>query len=157
MTNPETTTAEMIDDRPVLQLRRTFEARRESVFDAFTKPDELAKWWGPKGMTTPVAEIDLRTGGAYRFDMAEPDGGIHRVTGVFREVRRPEKLVYTFMWEEGDFAGVETLVTIEFADLGAATELTLTHELLPSERACELHEQGWTSSFDCLDESLAGA
>ena len=156
MTNPETTT-ETIDDRPVLRLTRTFQAPRESVFDAFTKPDELAKWWGPKGMTTPVAEIDFRTGGAYRFDMAAPDGNIHRLTGVFREVRRPEKLVYTWIWEQGDMAGVESLVTIEFADRGAATELTLTNELLPSERACALHEQGWTSSFECLDESLAGA
>ena len=64
MTSPQTTQAN--DDRPVLRLRRTFEAPRETVFDAFTKPDELAKWWGPKGMTTPVAEVDLRTGGAYR-------------------------------------------------------------------------------------------
>ena len=89
--------------------------------------------------------------------MAEPDGCIHRLTGVFREVRPPEKLVYTWIWGGGDMAGVESLVTIEFADLGTATELALTHERLPSERACELHEQGWTSSFDCLDESLAGA
>ncbi|MDP6603568.1 MAG: SRPBCC domain-containing protein [Rhodospirillales bacterium] len=155
MTNPQT--IQTTDDRPVLRLIRTFQTPREAVFDAFTKPDELAKWWGPKGMTTPVAEIDLRVGGAYRFDMAEPGGNIHRLTGVFREVQRPQKLVYTWIWEQGDMAGVESLVTIDFADLGAATELTLTHELLPSERACELHEQGWTSSFDCLDETLTGA
>ena len=87
--------------------------------------------------------------------MQMPNGNAHNLSGVFREVVRPEKLVYTWIWGQGDLEGLETLVTLEFADRGKATEVRLTHEMLPTETACELHNDGWSSSFDCLDRLLA--
>ncbi len=60
----------------------------------------------------------------------------------------------TWAWDHGDMAGMETLVTIEFAAAGAETDLTLTHEKLPSRNAVDMHNQGWTSSFKCLEQSI---
>jgi len=83
-----------------LSLTRTFSAPREKVFRAWTDPEELKKWWGPPGYSTPTADVDLRVGGAYRFGMMElPDGEVFYLAGTYREVRPPEKLVYTWNWE----------------------------------------------------------
>lgn len=154
MTNAQAAGA-ALDERPVLHLNRVFQASRERVFSAFVETDQMARWWGPEGCTVPEAEIDARPGGAYALHMQMPDGNVHNLSGVFREVVRPEKLVYTWIWGHGDFEGIETLVTLEFADQGGATEVRLTHQMLPSETACDLHQGGWSSSFDCLDRLLA--
>ncbi len=135
----------------VLRLSRRFEAPREAVFRAFTDPTELAKWFGPEGMNVDNVKIDLRPGGAYGMTFNQADGEAHGLSGVYREISPPERLVMTWVWDHGDMAGVETLVTIELAEAGAETELTLTHEKLPSQNAIDLHSQGWTSSFKCLD------
>jgi uncharacterized protein YndB with AHSA1/START domain len=87
--------------------------------------------------------------------MQTPEGTIHKLSGVFREVVRPERLVYTWTWGQGDLGGIESLVTLEFVARGEATEVRLTHEMLPGQAACELHGAGWTGSFDCLDRALS--
>ncbi len=138
----------------VLRLSRRFKATREAVFRAFTDPVELAKWFGPEGMNVDNVQIDLRPGGAYSMVFNEADGGIHGLSGVYREISPPERLVMTWAWDHGDMAGMETLVTIEFKEAGAETELTLTHEKLLNQEFLELHGQGWTSSFNCLDQIL---
>lgn len=82
-----------------LEIRRTFEAPREKVFEAWTLPEALTQWWGPEGYATPSAEVDLRPGGRYRLGMKKlPDGEIFYLSGAYREVRAPEKLVYTWRW-----------------------------------------------------------
>ena len=92
-----------------LEVRRTVAASRETVFQAWTDPEMLKKWWRvDAGWSTPIAEVDLRVGGAYR------------------EVTPPEKLVFTWIWE-GPEAAEETLVTVEFLDQGDHTEVILTH------------------------------
>ena len=144
MARPETT----------LHLTRTFPAPREKVFRAWTDPEELKKWWGPEGYETPTAEVDLRVGGAYRFGMQKsPDGDIFYLRGTYREVRPPERLVYTWRWEAEPELG-ETLVTVEFLARGGSTEVVLTHELFPSKEARDGHSRGWNSSLDRLAKAL---
>ncbi len=137
-----------------LNLKRTFKAPREKVFRAWTDPEELKKWWGPEGYSTPSAEVDLRVGGKYRFGMMKlPDGEIFYLSGTYREVRPPERLVYTWLWEGNPERG-ETLVTVEFRDLGAATEVILTHERFPNEKVRDDHNKGWNGCFDRLGKIL---
>ncbi len=137
-----------------LRLSRRFKAPREAVFHAFTDPVALAKWFGPEGVSVGNVKVDLRPGGTYSMVFNHADGGSHGLSGVYREILPPERLVLTLVWDHGDWAGLETLVTLEFAAAGADTELTLTHEKLPSQNARDLHNQGWTSSFKCLDRVI---
>lgn len=137
-----------------LHLKRTFAAPREKVFRAWTEPEELKKWWGPEGYSTPTAEVDLRAGGTYRLGMMKlPKGDVFYLVGTYREVRPPERLVYTWRWESQADLG-ETLVTVEFRDRGNATEVILTHELFPTEKARQDHNKGWNSCLDRLAKVL---
>ncbi len=136
----------------VLRLSRRLKAPREAVFRAFTDPAALAKWFGPENVNVTEVEVDLRPGGAYSMVFNEADGESHGLSGVYHEISPPHRLVMTWVWDHGGMAGIETLVTIELAEVGAETELTLTHEKLPNQAACDLHRQGWTSSFICLDQ-----
>ena len=79
----------------VLVIERVFDAPRGLVFKAWTEPRRLAQWWGPKGFTNPVCEIDARPGGTLRIVMRAPDGAEHPMKGVLREVIEPERLVFT--------------------------------------------------------------
>lgn len=137
-----------------LQLKRTFAAPREKVFRAWTDPEELKKWWGPPGYGTPSAEVDLRVGGKYRLGMRKlPEGPVFYLAGTYREVRPPERLVYTWRWEAEPELG-DTLVTVEFHDRGGSTEIVLTHELFPTEKARQEHERGWSGGLDNLAKIL---
>ena len=140
-----------------LNLSRTFDAPRERVFRAWTDPALLEKWWGPPGFTCPLAQVDLRAGGTYRLGMKPPGGEVFYLRGVFREVRPPERLVYTWKWEEDTEGAGETLVTVEFKDLGARTEVVLTHERFPDAEAVERHTDGWDGCLVRLAELLAGS
>jgi uncharacterized protein YndB with AHSA1/START domain len=141
-----------------LRLSRRFKAPREAVFRAFTDPAALAEWFGPEGVDVTNVEVDLRTGGAYSMVFNETDGDTHGLSGTYREISPPERLVMTWVWDHGAMAGIETLVTIELAEAGAETEFTLIHEKLPSRNALDMHSQGWTSSQSpkesCHDRSL---
>ena len=135
-----------------LRLTRVVPARREVVFRAWTDPEALRRWWVPfEGMTVPAAEVDLRPGGRYRFTMRSPKGEEFGLTGVYREVRPPERLVYTWRWEgtERDGDG-ETLVTVDFEARGATTLLHLTHEQFPDADTRDRHGAGWGGVLDGL-------
>lgn len=138
-----------------LHLKRVFAAPRDKVFQAWTDPQALTRWWGPPGYATPTASVDLRPGGGYRFGMRKlPDGDIFYLSGIYREVRWPERLVYTWRWEAEPESG-ETLVTVEFRELAGATEVVVTHELFPSEKARGDHDKGWNGCLDRLTDLLA--
>src|SRR5947208_14779951 len=79
-----------------LTLTRVLDAPRELVFRMWTDPQHVAKWWGPMGFTNPVCEMDVRAGGALRIVMRAPDGTEHAMTGTYREVVAPVRLVFTF-------------------------------------------------------------
>ena len=144
-----------IDTVPALHMTRRFAAPREAVFKAWTHPKELAQWFGPAGITVPEINIDLRPGGSYKLLMVG-EKSTHPLSGVYREIKAPERLVFTWIWGAGDLDGVEMLVTVEFEDTNdGGTLLTLTHEHLPSLEASEHHTQGWTGCFDSLQGHLA--
>ncbi len=139
---------------PPLRLTRSFEAPREAVFAAWTEPEELKRWFHPTGeFSTPVAEVDLRVGGTYRIGIKPPDrDALFVVTGTFKEVSPPERLVLTWSWEGTEMDVTGTVVTVEFRDRGGSTEVVLTHELLPTTEARKEHEWGWNG---CLEQLTA--
>ena len=126
------------DDDLVLRISRSFAAPRERVFRAFTAPAQLVKWWGPKGFTVPACTLDVRPGGAWRTVM-----------------RPPERLVFTWGWEEDGARGHETVVTIELFEAPGGTRLELTQERFETEDSRDRHRHGWSSCFDCLEAALA--
>ena len=124
-------------------LRRVIAADRARVFDAWTKPELIKQWSAPGDMVNPVVEVDLKEGGRYRIDMRAPDGREHRVTGVYRAIDPPRRLVYTWFWETNPSLG-EMLITVDFHERGSETEVVLEHSLLPTPEAAANHEKGWT-------------
>jgi uncharacterized protein YndB with AHSA1/START domain len=140
-----------------LELTRVLAVPPSDVFDAWTNPDKLRRWWGPEGMSAAYVELDPRPGGAWRTCMkSDADGSEHWCQGVYREVVPPERLVFTWAWETDGEPGDQTLVTIEFRDLGGKTEMRFRHEGFETEQARDDHNAGWTSSFVCLERASAG-
>jgi uncharacterized protein YndB with AHSA1/START domain len=139
-----------------LTLTRVFNAPREAVFKAWTDPKELAKWWGPKGFTNPVCEIDLKPGGALHIVMRAPDGGEYPMKGVFREIVPPSRLVFTNNAVDKDgHPIIEGLTTVTFAEEGGKTKLTLQTRgvAMVDYAAAYLQgmEAGWTQSLEKLE------
>jgi uncharacterized protein YndB with AHSA1/START domain len=149
---------ERVDAASRVELRRTYAATRERVFRAWTDPEQMVLWMAPsEGVKAEFAEVDLRVGGPYRIGYRTPNG-LAVVAGVFLHVSAPEKLVYTWAWEEpNDNAGAETEVAVEFIDRGGATELVLTHERFPNRPMRDRHEGGWTGVLGSLDAFLGRA
>src|ERR1051325_1177691 len=109
-----------------LTVSRLFDAPRDLLFRLWTEPEHAARWWGPKGFTAISCEMDVRPGGAYRACMRSPQGTRHCRRGIYREIVPPERLVFTFVWEDADGnPGHEMIVTVTFADAGSKTRLTL--------------------------------
>lgn len=140
---------------PSFQVRRTIRAPRQRVFDAWTKADELKAWHAPGPAVVSFSEIDLREGGEYRIHMRGPDGTEYRVSGIYREIDPPRKIVYTWGWD-GDHPVKDSVVTLEFHDRGNATEVVLTHAIAHDEER-RGHEQGWTAIMDKLEATYSGA
>jgi uncharacterized protein YndB with AHSA1/START domain len=137
-----------------LEVRRTFNAPRQRVFDAWTKAEEMKKWAAPGEMNVAVAEADLRVGGKYRLHMRNPNGTEHRAFGVYQVVQPPKKLVYTWTWETMPDV-VDTVVTVEFHERGTATEVVLRHEGLATAPMRKSHEDGWMGCMSRLDLLVA--
>lgn len=144
--------AVLADERePQLEIERLFDAPCELVFDAWADPERAARWWGPQGFTTLSLDMDVRAGGAYRHSMRTPQGTVHVKRGVFREVRRPERLVFTFAWEAADGSvGPETVVTVRFIAEGSKTRLVLHQAVFESATARDMHHRGWSSTLERL-------
>jgi uncharacterized protein YndB with AHSA1/START domain len=142
-----------------LLITRTFAASRERVFDAWLDPKQIAKWIGPRTVRPEVTEMFAKGGGRYRIHMRRDDGADGPVVGgQYREILRPERLVFTWMWESAHpmgHEGHETTITLTFRDLGGKTEMTLRQEIFDSKDSRDSHSQGWTASFDKLAEMLA--
>lgn len=132
-----------------LVVSRLIDAPRELVFQAWTDPEQIARWWGPKGFLTVEHDMDIRPGGAYWFVMRSPEGTDHRKRGVYREIVAPERIAFTFAWEAADGTlGHETLVTVTFDAVDDKTRLTLRQGAFDSVAGRDDHVIGWTS---CLE------
>ena len=110
-------------DREIVT-ERIFEAPRDRVYAAFTSPELIPRWWGPRRMTTTVDEMDVKVGGRWRFVMSDPDGPGQAFKGVYREIVPSERIVQTFEWE--GLPGHVIVETAEFEDLGGRTLLRTT-------------------------------
>jgi uncharacterized protein YndB with AHSA1/START domain len=142
-------------DELILEMKRVLPATRSVVFQAFSDQDELARWWGPRGFSTPSLEFDLRVGASYRIEMQPPEGDPFWLTGEFREVEPPARLAYTFVWEEPDPDDAETRVDLSFRDLGESTEVGLAQGPFKTEARRALHRDGWTDAFEKLEQLLS--
>lgn len=158
MPSPASPAAARADAAPSLTLTRVFDAPREAVFKAWTDPVQVAQWKGPRGVRAEVKQFDARAGGGYRVAMHGTPNGTMVVRGVYREFLPPERLVFTWAWEDGtetQRTGHESLVTVTLRAVGGRTELTLTHENFESAESRDNHGYGWTGSLDKLTEFLA--
>jgi uncharacterized protein YndB with AHSA1/START domain len=150
-----------------LGITRIFDAPRELVWKAWTEPERVKRWWGPKGFTTPFCSIDLREGGRYLSCMRSPEGKDYWSTGVYREIVPPKWIVCTdsFADENGNVVPAShygmsgewpsgLLVSVMFHDEGGRTKFTLRHDGIPAGEMRDLTKAGWNESFDKLAESL---
>ena len=144
-------------DGLTLQMKRVLSASRASVFEAFTDPELLARWWGPEGFTTRKLDFRPRPGGSYRIEMQPPEGDPFHLTGQFQVVDPPARLEFTFVWDPPDPDDVETLAALSFRDLGDSTEVTLEQGEFKTGERCTLHRDGWSQSFEKLEAVLADA
>jgi uncharacterized protein YndB with AHSA1/START domain len=142
-------------DDLTLEMKRIVAAAPSVVFTAFSDAVELAKWWGPRGFTTPSIEFEARVGTSYRIEMQPPDGDHFYLTGVFLEVDPPARLAYTFVWEEPDPDDVENRVGLSFRDLGESTEVVLMQGPFKTPERRTLHCDGWTDAFDRLERLVS--
>ena len=138
----------MTDPDIHLIVRRTIRAAADRLFDAWTQPEQLVRWWGPEGMTCPAAEVDLREGGRYRLANEAPDGSMIWISGEFERITRPTELVYT--WNVEPSSGPPERVTVRFEAKDGATEVVVIHERIASEAAKEQHAHGWRGCLEGL-------
>ena len=145
-----------MSERYLIDIRRTFAAPPERVFDAFRDPELLGRWAAPGEHRTERVDMDFEVGGRYRREMRFPDGSLHVLTGEYLEIDAPRRLVYTYVWESIPGAP-ETKVEIELEGASGATELHLVHSgLSPGEMAYD-HRAGWEACFDQLETLLEGS
>jgi uncharacterized protein YndB with AHSA1/START domain len=139
--------------KPSLTLKRWLNATPEKVYAAWAQPAKLMQWFGPDSGAVTRAELDLRVGGRYVVVFHTEDGEEHHVSGVYREVVRDEKLVFTWAWRSTPER--ESLVTVQIRPDGEGTSLTLIHEQFFDEAARDRHAYGWTGSLDKLERLFA--
>lgn len=144
---------------PNMRVSCVVAASPASVFAAFTDPTEIRKWHVPDpGFTVCIAEVDARAGGVYRIGMQSPNRTEpHVFSGVCRDVRFPDKLVYTCRWEPPDRDVDESLVTLEFVAKAGATEVVVRHDGLPDDQSVADHTRGWTGTLESLVRHLGSS
>ena len=142
-----------------LELEHRYAAPRERVFEAWTNPDVLKRWWAAAPTwDTPLAEVDAQEGGSYRLSMRTDAGEVHTVRGEYTDVRPPERLAYTWSWEEGPESAMEgseeTLVVVQFLEDGDGTLVKLTHSGFSGEQIRDMHVQGWEAVLANLERNV---
>jgi len=140
--------------KTTLRMKRTYQAPVQRVFDAWTNPEVMRRWWhAERDWETSEAEVDLRVGGNVRVVMRDPDEGVeHGGGGRYTVVDPPQRLAFTWTWDDVPH---ETLIEIEFEESDGATEVRFTHSSLLDEEMVRSHEGGWSSCFDNLERTLA--
>ena len=141
-----------------IRIEREFDAPRDRVFAIYTDQQLIPEWWGPRSMTTIVDEMDVRTGGRWRFVARDADGSESAFRGAYREVTPPERIVQTFEWEP--MAGHVSVETATFEDLGGDRTKVVTTSVFHTteERDGMLAsgmEGGLNETYARLDELLA--
>jgi uncharacterized protein YndB with AHSA1/START domain len=146
------------DTRPgghELFITRVLDAPRTLVFRAWSSPEHLVRWWGPRGFTTFSFTMDFRPGGAWRAGMRSPDGLDYWMQGIYREIAPPERLAFTFAWDDAHGQPTDdTLVTVSFIEENGRTRLAFHQAPFAAVEQRDAHVGGWNAAFDCLVEYL---
>lgn len=150
----------------VLTITRDFAQPVELLWEAWTIPERLMLWWGPKNFTTPFCKTDFRIGGKYHFCMRSPEGKDFWTAGVYKEIIPLKRIVLTDSFADKDgnvmlasshgLTGEwpdELIVTVAFEESNGKTKMTMTHAGLPGAWK-DMTGEGWNQMFDKLDESL---
>ena len=140
------------DQATSLEIRRVFKAPVATVYAAWTDPEQMKRWMAPSDAYQSTVTAEVKVGGRYRIVMNAPDGQVHRLGGVYREVVPNRRLVYTWAWESTPER--ESLVNVEFRAVGDATELVLTHHRFADTEARDRHLQGWNGCIARLERLL---
>jgi len=141
--------------RPALTLKRRLNASPARVFQAWTDPAQIARWFGPAEAVpgSVRVETDVRVGGRYRASFRTTNGEHHEVGGVYREVAAGERLSFSWAWHTTPER--ESLVTVTLQPDGDGTWLTLRHEQFFDETARDGHRRGWNGTLDKLERFFA--
>jgi uncharacterized protein YndB with AHSA1/START domain len=143
------------EDR-VLRLERLIAAPPERLFELWTEPEQLVKWWGPVGYEVHAHTLDVRPDGRWRTTLRTPDGKLVTVSGVYRVIEKPRRLVLTWAWDQDDGSrGHETEITVTFEPAPGGTRLKLVQQAFQSKEVRDNHDRGWSSSFDCLSRVVS--
>ena len=140
-----------------LTIRRTFAAPVEKVYQAWTDPAKVSKWFFPnERWNTPTIDIDPRPGGRHNITMNHSDGDTFHNFGKYVDVVPNERLSFTWTWQESPTGPEETFVTVEFRTVSGGTELTLIHDRQTDPTSREQTALGWTGCFNMLETYLTG-
>jgi len=150
-------------DQKEILFTRVFDAPRELVWEAWTKPGHIARWWGPNGYTVPACKLDFREGGKIHLDMQGPDGNVYPADGVYREISKPEKIVIDGIAEETHPCGgglpPRAVLTITFAEQEGKTFFSMLTQFESKNRMQAANDNGysvsWEMCFDRFGEYLA--
>ena len=129
----------------------------ETVYDAWTRPELLADWYGPEGFQNQIHEMDVQVGGRYHLTMISPDGAQYPLTGEYRTLEPPHRLAFSWKWENqpASIGNDITLVTVDIKQVGRGTQVTLTHSEFADAARRDNHRHGWDPSLDKLGRFLA--
>jgi len=134
-----------------LRLERLIPSPPELLFDLWTQPAQLVRWWGAEGYETLVHTLDVRPGGRWRIALRGSDDSVMTTSGVYRVVEPPRLIAFTWAWEgPGQARGHETEVVVTFDPAPGGTRLVLVQQRFESQRARDGHDAGWSAAFDRL-------
>jgi uncharacterized protein YndB with AHSA1/START domain len=143
------------DQGQVVRIERTFDAPAEDVFDAWTSPEVIERWFIPgRDWQTPSAEVDLRVGGTVRVVMRDPSGAPVEAGGEYTEIDRPNRLAFT--WTFDDDLSNQQLIEIEFTERDGATTVVFVNSKISEEERRDQQYEGWQACLDNMKRALAG-
>ena len=143
------------EEKTSLEIKRFLKVPRNRVYQAWTDPAQLRKWFGPENVRTRDLVAETRVGGQFRWDLTNPEGEEMTVEGEYRDLQPGRKIVFTWQWQDDEtWENRNSVVTVELSDAAGGTELRLLHEQLPSEESRDNHNEGWNSLLNKLDKFL---
>ena len=143
------------DSAQVVRIERTFDAPAEDVFDAWTNPEVIERWFRPgRDWKKPSAEVDLRVGGTVRVVMRDPSGDPVEAGGEYTEIDRPRRLAFTWTFE--DDPSNQQLIELEFIEQDGATTVVFVNSNISEEKRRDAQYEGWTACIDNMERVLAG-
>lgn len=140
-----------------LRLERLIAATPDRVFAHWVEPALLIKWWGPEGYDVPFHAIDARPGGQWRTTMRAPDGKRFTVSGIYRTIEPPRRVVFSWAWEDDKgVRGHETEVTVNLEPAPGGTRLVLVQKEFDTKDSRDRHGEGWGSALNRFTQLLEG-